>query len=437
MDNTETLDRTSEIAKAELAKIEAKEKADQVVAELKAKKEADIAFSEKSPAEQQRITEQEEQEKTAADEVKKEKAVKEKEKTEAEEKLKNAKPDEDLLKAEDKDLNEEEIARKKVLVDKVEKSKSPEQKLKDWQDTTQKRIDELSGALKAEKEGRIKDADTIKILENNIADLKDDLTTSGSIESQSVKDGKADEESYAKMVEEDKSLPREERREMSDDELEEFMLEDNKAASVWIAERALRRRDEIDTRKESRKSDANMTEQAKKFYAEYPGCETGFVKVTELIKSGKSEKEARESVSAENKDFSLMMEIFAEDKKYSNPENGPEIMFQEMQKRKALKAEPKPQKESYTKEEVDAMIEEKMQAEKDRQASIDHSLTNTVVPDKIVEGSPLYKAQWEVWLKASKRPGAKGEWSKKEFERVLQYGKDNRKAEREDALENV
>jgi len=83
------------------------------------------------------------------------------------------------------------------------------------------------------------------------------------------------------------------------------------------------------------------------------------------------------------------------------------------------------------------MVKDAIKAEQDRIASIDSALTNSAVVEKVTEGSPLYKAQWAEWLKASKRPGAKGDWSKKEFEKVLQYGKDNRRAEGQDALRNV
>ena len=191
-------DRTSELAEQKLVQLETAEQVKKD-AEAKAKAEAES----KGAAAEESSTE----------------TVDKTDKTEGTEKKAelNEKSDVELLKAEDKDLTEPEKVRKEDIIKKAEAAKTPEQKLKEWQDTTQKRIDELSGNLKAEREGRRQDSDVIKNLEGRIATMQAELEKTGSIESDSVRDYKTDKERYAKMVVEDKDLPREARREMSDD----------------------------------------------------------------------------------------------------------------------------------------------------------------------------------------------------------------------------
>ena len=326
-----------------------------------------------------------------------------------------------ILEIKDEELNEAELVRKNELIQEKEDAKTPEEKQKDWQDNVQKRIDELSGEVKAEKEGRKQDADYIKTLEKTISDLKGDLENSGSIESESVKNEKTDEGLYMKMVDEDENLPREKRREMSENELEEFLLENYTKANEWIVRRELRR-DKIRTeRKNSRQAAENINSKAKQFFAEYPGCNAGFAKQKELISQGKTEQEAIEIISADNKDFALMMELFKEDKKYSDPNTGPELMSVEMKKRKSGKES----KETFTKEEVDQMKKEAIEAEQQRVASIDQGITSSVA-NTISDSTPEYKEGLRVFIAAGKRKGMA--WTDKDYKEILKYGRDARRA---------
>ena len=398
MEDTIIKDRASEIAEEKLAEI----------AKQKTSEESKGASEEKSSTET-----------PSTDDDKTKGSEKEKKAEDSESELRE---DNVILEMADDELNEAEQAKKKELIQKQEDAKSPEDKLKEWQDKTQKRIDELMGALKAEQEGRRQDADTIKILENSIAGLTSELEDSGSLESEAVKDEKVLKDLYAKMVDEDKDLPRESRREMSEDELEEWMLEDMVKAQQWLVRREIRHDNDKAKRANSKKVTRDIDVKAKTFFADYPDCDKGFKEQKRLVDGGMSEALALEEVSKTNKDYALMMEIFKEDKKYSDPTNGPDLMAKEMKKRKA---ESKDNKEVYTKEEVDQMLADAAKAEQDRIASIDTGIKNSGVDSEKLFDNPIVKQQWNAWVAASKRPAAKasgGDWSKDAFLKSLKRG---------------
>ncbi len=397
-------DKTSELAEQKLAQMEANDKAK---AEQKAKEEAKDASTDKSSTENQKTEEQ----------IKAEEKAKADKKTETDTKL---------LETEDKDLNEEDLAKKQELVKKVEEAKTPEKKLEEWQEKTQKRIDELSGALKAEKEGRKADAQTIEVLESNIANLKGDLEDSGSIESDADRDAKTAEGLHAKMVEEDKDLPREKRREMSNEELEEFLLEDYRAANEWIVERSLRRRDEVSARKQSKEVTTQIDANAKKLYDEFPGCNQEDSVTKLMTEKSMSMGDAVKEVRKENKDFDLMMDIFESDAKFRDPAEGPERVVAEMKKRKETKEETK---ESYSKEEVEQMKKDAIEEEQKRVAGIDVGLTNSIAVTTAIEGDELYQQGLKFFIAAGKRKGM--DWTEQDFKDTKQYGKDNRQGERD------
>jgi hypothetical protein len=197
MEDTDTLDRTSELAKEKLANMEKAEKEQ----EDKSKEESKDASSDESSTKKEKIE------------------------GTTDENLKDAEKSMDKLieKTEEKPEGESKTDNEIVESKEKEESKTPEEKLKDWQDKTQERID---GLIKESKDSKEQDKATIESLEQKIADMQGELESSGSIESEDVKLSKTAEESYAKMVEDDTDLPREQRREMSEEELEDYLLED-------------------------------------------------------------------------------------------------------------------------------------------------------------------------------------------------------------------
>jgi len=405
---TEQLDRTSEIANEQMAKFEAEAKE----RDQGSKEESKGASSDKSSTE-----------KNQTEGTKKE----ETNEGEAEGTSKN---DEQILESNDGDLNEEELIRKGEIVKERDEARTPEQKLADFQENTQKRIDGVLGELKEAKSSRESDQATIKALEDKIANLTGELEESGSIESDVVKLKNTAEESYAKMVETDKDLPRNERREMSEDELEDYLLEDYSKANQWLVRRELRRdRDlqkQMNAKESNEKASESIAKSAEALFTKYPKCDQE-ARGEELMKEGKSEKEAIEIVMKESPDFKLMMDILKEDKKYSDPKDpkAPLLLMEEMEKRIGGTSK------TYTEDEVKTMKEEAIEAERKRIESIDTGAGGNNLPAQSFETSledPLVQAQWKEWQKASKRPGARGDWSQKEFLKTLKYGETQRKA---------
>lgn len=392
----ETQDRVSELAKETLAKFAADEKS---AAEQKTKEESKGASSEKPSTETP---------KTEGTEEKKDKESQE---------IKN---DEELLKAEDKDLTEQEVVKKQELIKAQEAAKTPEQKLQEWQDKTQKRMDVLSGELKAEKEGRRQDAETIRILESNIAALKGDLEKSGSVPTESAKQKQTDAERYATMAEEDKALPKNERREMSKEDLEEFILEDMVGATEWISERDYRRRQEREVRKSSHTAATTIAEKSKKFFTEFPKCNQE-ARQKELEATGMTADKAIETVMAENPDFKLMMELLRDNPSFRDPNSGPELLAAEMKKRNSAGTTGKPNKDGYTQEELDQAKADAIKAEQERLSRIDTGLSNSTVNAPDVPGTPLYKEGLRLFIMAGKRKGQT--WTEADYKDTLQHGK--------------
>jgi hypothetical protein len=402
MENTETLDKTSELATQKLAQIEAEEK---LAEEQKAQAESKDAASEESSAEKAKIEGKEDTEK------------------EPEAKKDEIRKDVVILETEDKDLSEPELERKKVLIQEKEDAKPPEQKLKEWQEKTQKRIDGMTAELKSAVENvSTKDA-TIKELRDELASMKAALEHSGTIESESAKDAKTVEQRWVGMVDEDKDLPREKRREMSDEELDEFLVEEYGKATAWITRRELRRERELQAITTSKEAANTMTKKAEQFFTDYPDCSIGMVKQKALEEEGKSLKEAIAEVSKENTDYALMMKLFSEDERYSDPNNGPDLLAAEMKKRKSIKTE---EKDTYTKEEVEQMKKEAIEKEAQRLASLDTGLTNSSVNLTGGEGeTELYKQGLKLFITAGKRKGLN--WSEQDYKDTLKYGRTARR----------
>ncbi len=342
MENTSVLERAASIAKENLTKIQAP-------AVEKAKVEASVA-TEKAKVEEQ---------------AKKDEGVKLAAQAEA-----KAKEDERILTVDDKDLSEPEVKRKAELQEiKRKKDESPDEKIKRVQEATQKRIDEIKSEQMAKEN---KTAAELAALKAELEELK----RPKQVEDAQAKSKREEAERIAKYVEEDKSKPKEDRREMSKDELDGWYLEDPVAATTWINERTYRR---IDERKKAEVVKPD-TEQAKnladdfvykqkesraKLVAKYPGVMPSAAKIAEFKAKAKDQTELNEMLSKDNPEFKLCVDIVAEDsKKYLEATNGPELVMAEMEKRLAKKSTGKIE---LTQEELDARV----QAEIERRKLVD------------------------------------------------------------------
>lgn len=348
---TGILERAATLAKENLNKI-------QTPAREKAEAEAKVAATEKAKADEQ---------------IKKDEGIK---LAEAEAKTKD---DERILGSDDKSLSEPEIKRKAELQEtKRKKDESPDEKIKRVQESSQKRIDEIKSEMLAKENSS---AERLKKLEAELAELKRPKVE----EDAKAKSKREESERIAKYLEADKHLPRTDRREMSEEELDEWYLEEPLKATRWIQKNEIRRENERkaieakleeDEAKNKAKLGADdfiikQNESKAKLFAKYPGVNPSAEKLASF--KGKSNTEIREALSAESEEFRICSEIVAENpKKYLESVNGPELVMAEIEKRLANKSEVK-KVVTLTEEELEA----KIQAEADRRARLDEGITST------------------------------------------------------------
>ena len=318
------------------------------MAEIKvdeAKKELqDMVSKEKESIQKTREAMMSESEKKALEETKK----KQQEETEAQ-----IKKDADILTKKSEERTEEEKKRAEVLAEETRKKEeanlSIEDKIKRVKEESQKRIDELVNKLKQVEDQTSKEAQNLrKELEiqkqenENLVkkfiqpDKKDELAT--------ILKQKENERTQ-KYLEEDKDKPREQCREMSRDQLEEWLLEDQVAAQEWIAERALSRSRERSTDVRTQQKDSfikdfvgKQDESNKKVLIRHPELDTT-KREKELKDQGKTDKEIQEILCQENEKYRISSEIVKENpEQYLTKENGPELVATEMEKRIAGKS---------------------------------------------------------------------------------------------------
>lgn len=371
-------------------------KAEQIAKDTKAKleKEAEVKAN---------LSKKEAESKGAAEEVKTEGS-----KSILVDAEKQAENDARILSTKDEELSEEDKKRKseiqKIKADK-EAKENPEDKIKHIKEETQKRIDEVIGELKAAKSEREQDAELIKKLNAEIDSLK--KTMQPKIEED--KDAKVrqfEQERISKYLEEDKNKPRDRKREMTKEELEEWLLEDLVEAQSWMTDRNIRRkaeRDQItaminDDSKE--KAEEFITKQQKslnKLISAYPSIIPSKERLSQL--NGKSKDEIDKILRNENEDYNSMMEIIESNpKRYVESENGPELVLEEMNKRK------KPGKKvvTLTEEELAQKIKDAAIAEAQRLAGIDEGLSSGGIKkmEKNDNKSPFRLKQEELARKA-------------------------------------
>lgn len=314
------------------ATIEIGEKLNKDLVEKKAAEAKEAELSGLSPEDRKAAEQKAADDKAAADkqaETDKQKAAEEADKA--------------LLTAKDEDLDSAQKARKSELV-KQEKETNAE-----------KRINELIGKLKA-AEAKI-DAQSaegqkrIAALETELAGLRD--TVKAPVVQADAR--KREEERIAKRIEEDKALPRERRREMTKAELDEWFVEDPTSAQEFIADRALRRKEEreADLNQDGAKAEAEKVLKAQqasgeRVRAKHP--ELDFIKFGARVKELKAEGKTKDEMSAilkkENpKAFLASQIIFENPDRFQYSPNAPELLAAEVEKRMKTKPEDEGDKE--------------------------------------------------------------------------------------------
>lgn len=214
---------------------------------------------------------------------------------------------------------------------------------------------------------------------------------------------KAEQDRIAKYMSDDAEKPRAERREMTDDDLDEWYLEDPKSAARWVARQELRR----DREREEDKAKTGARNQAEVFIskqnqarerliAKYPQVNVAN-RAKELMSQGKTAAEVHNLLMAENKHYRLCHEIATSDPKYIESENGPELVMQEMEKRLT---DSTGTSKTYTAEEVEQIRKEAAEAERARLSGVDVGVSSTrgkVAPKTV---SDFEKRQLEIAKKA-------------------------------------
>ena len=282
-----------------------------------------------------------------------------------------AKGDERILDTPEDELDEEQKARKEEIL-KAKKPDKPEEKKPDDQDRLNKRFGELTGEIKDLKTEKTQDRDKINELEKQLGEVNEKLNPP-----KEDVEKKAEGERVKKYLEDDKDKPREKKREMSKEDLEEWLLEDNVSATEWLMERSLRRsgekrafRGSQEAKKSVDKLTAEMEKSSKRVETKHPELNTR-EKIKELKEDGKTDKEIHLILYKENEKYRLMYDIMKEDPKKYWVENGPELLAKEMEKRIG-----KPSgKKEFTDEELEKIKQDArndaLEIEKERISSLD------------------------------------------------------------------
>lgn len=346
----------------------------------------------------------------------------EKERVEAEAKEKaeaKAKKDGEILSKKDGELNDEEKKRKVALLDikKKEDEKllsTPDNELdekgkkrkaelvKAKPSKMELRIHELVDEIgKLKKEGK-KSAEKdkrIEILEEELAAVKKTLSmTPEDLFKQKVKEISSTR--ISKHIEEDKGKPREERREMTTEELNDWMAEDAVVAQEWIADRAIRRRD--DKRRDNIKQGQHQSYQ--KVLKDNPkmDMDKALERGKALREEGKSDDEISKVLAEEFLECVIAAVVMEESPYLLNYPNGPEIVAKEVKRRMA---KPDTKKEDTSKiDDLEKKITE-LSAELERVKNLDVSIISNrspVVEEETDMGKKLSQLAAEVKLDPKK-----------------------------------
>lgn len=296
----------------------------------------------------------------------------------------------------------------KPETDAADEQKPKDEKAKDGEKKdnrkpkVERRIDELVGELKAEKAHR-------EALEQELAKLKTTVEAPKKEADQTNKLAELEKSRIEKYLKEDSVLPREQRREMSKDQLEEWVIEDPVAAQEWMAERVVRRRDErqADLERVNADTEANtiinsQRQSEARVLAKHPDLDfSGQEKA--LIARGMTLQEARAELLKSNPKARMIAKIISEpgaQEKYLLKSNGPELLMQEMESRLAKSNGTKPKDSD---EDRDAKIaEEAAEAERQRQARVDSGATSRRGASASEEQSESYKKQLAIFKSMGK-----------------------------------
>ncbi len=308
---------------------------------------------------------------------------------------KAAKDAELLIKKDEEITDEADKKRKTELLEKQRKDEeaklSTEDKITRIQEASQKRIDEVVNQLKQVEDKTSKDA---QLLRQELETLRQEKIALEKKISAPPKDDvvslvrKEEKERRDKYLQDDKSLPREDRREMTKDELDDWILEDQAEAIDWINRRGLRRAQEeyqnLTTKQLEGKTKTLIEKQIQSFskiLIKHPELDVAKRK-NELKALGKSEQEIEDTLRSENLKYKLSMEIAEKHPEWRTAEDAPELLINEMEKQLGKQAssgdDEKDKENKELKETVDALTARLEALEN----PADEGITSTVARDR-------------------------------------------------------
>jgi hypothetical protein len=319
------------------------------------------------------------------------------------------KKDEAILAKKPEERNEEEKKRAEVLEEERRKAEEAKltttEKIEKVKEASQKRIDELANRLKQMEDQKSQEA---KALKDEISALKQQNEELSKKIQQPISDrealrarlAKAERDRTSEYLEADKDLPRSERREMSKDELEAWLLDDMVSAQEWMVERNQRRTAE-------RNQDAQALQ--------------GQVRVQELAKrqdaSLKRVLEKHPELKDPNSDKAKLLRELMEkaDKETLLKDNGPELLAVEMEKRMNKSADTEQTPEQKENAELRKQLDE-LQARLQALENGDEGISSTAPRTRKTDDKPVKNE--ELLVSTMKSAGASEDAIK---EAVKQY----------------
>jgi len=280
---------------------------------------------------------------------------------------------------------------------------------KEDQSNLDKRFGKITGENKDLKRDLSLAEEKVLALEERLAKLEEAPSI---VEDKISQDKQVEQDRIDKYLSEDVDKPREQQREMSDDDLDDWYLESPREANQWQQDRTLRRADERkadkkakDTTKQVQEDTKSFTESAKRVAEKHPELDV-MDQWQKLESEGKSKEEIYEIITKDNIKYKLATTIVAEMPELGKGPDGPEKIAKEMEKRlKAIKGkvskeeqdklDKEAEEEKIAKIKADALADEKA-----RQDSIDEGLVSSQAKQKKMEQTPFYKKQLAVMIKA-------------------------------------
>ena len=256
-----------------------------------------------------------------------------------------AKKDAELIAKKDEELSDDEKKQKSELIQKqkddAESKLTPNEKIEHIKKETQKRIDEIKNELLQVKDKSSKEADELrqklqdaedknKALEDRLSKPKEEANT---IEARLAKE---EQSLIDKHIQEDKDKPRDQRREMTNEELDEWFAEEPTKAQVWITQREMRRVAQKSQIYNGLKVQEIQLEQSKnvdKVWKKHPELNT-IKREAELVAEGKSKEDIHKILCDENQKYKLFYEELAKlQRTHAYANNLPELAMSAMEQR--------------------------------------------------------------------------------------------------------